>query len=77
MLHFTSANVNKANWATNMPTNVLSRNTWGRNDCRKPLPPVIPLFVGPLLVLLELGGGVAFLAPAFGVGDGLDVVGRI
>ena len=73
LLHFTSANVNKANWARKTPTNVLSRNTWGRNGDLTALLALVSLFVGFVPLFVELVVGLAFPAPVFGVGGGLGV----
>jgi multisubunit Na+/H+ antiporter MnhG subunit len=63
------------NWAAKMPTNVLSRNTWGRNG----RPTAFRLAVSLLLefgsVLFELGGVGVFRAPAVGAGGGLGACG--
>ena len=62
-----------------MPTNVLSRNTWGRNGPLTALLPVVPLLVGLVPVFAELVGGVVFRAPVFRAGGGLgacDISGR-
>jgi len=58
-----------------MPTKVLSRNTWARNGCVTAALPFLPLLVGVVPVLVELGGEVAFRAPAAGVGGGLGAGG--
>ena len=58
-----------------MPTNVLSRNTWGRNGPLTALLLVVSLFVGFVLVFVEFGGEVVFLAPAFGAEGGLGAPG--
>ena len=54
-----------------MPTNVLSRNTWGRNGPLTALRLVVSLLLGVVPVSAESGGGVVFRAPAFGAGGGL------
>ena len=51
-----------------MPTNVLSRNTWGRNGRLTALLSVLPLFVELGSVFSELGGVVALRVPAVRVG---------
>ena len=58
-----------------MPTNVLSRNTWGRNGPLTALLPLVSLFVGLVPVFAELVGVTAFRAPAFGAGGDLGVGG--
>ena len=58
-----------------MPTNVLSRNTWGRNGRPTALLSVLPLYLGLGFVFSELGGVVASRAPAFRAGGGLGVGG--
>ena len=58
-----------------MPTNVLSRNTWGRNGDLTALLVVVSLFVGVVPLFVELVVGLAFPAPIFGVGGGLGAGG--
>ena len=58
-----------------MPTNVLSRNTWGRNGSPTALLSVLPLYLGLGFVFSELGGVIASRAPAFRAGGGLGVGG--
>ena len=58
-----------------MPTNVLSRNTWGRNGPLTALRLVVSLLVGVVPVSAEFGGGVVFRAPAFRAGGGLGAGG--
>ena len=58
-----------------MPTNVLSRNTWGRNGPLTALRFVVSLLLGVVPVFVELGGGLVFRAPAFGAGGGLGAGG--
>jgi multisubunit Na+/H+ antiporter MnhG subunit len=63
------------NWAINMPTNVLSRNTWGRNGRPTAFRLAVPLLLEFGSVLFELGGVGVFRAPAFGAGGGLGACG--
>lgn len=58
-----------------MPTNVLSRNTWGRNADLTTFLAVVSLLVGVVPPFAELGVGLVFRAPAFGAGGGLDAGG--
>ena len=58
-----------------MPTNVLSRNTWGRNGRPTAVLPLLSLYVGAGFVLSELGGVGVFRAPAFGAGGCLGACG--
>ena len=58
-----------------MPTNVLSRNTWGRNGRPTALLLVVSLFVGLVPVSAELVGVAALRVPAFRAGGGLGVGG--
>ena len=56
-----------------MPTNVLSRNTWGRNGRPTALLLVVSLFVGFVPVSAEPVGVIALRAPAVRVVGGLGV----
>ena len=58
-----------------MPTNVLSRNTWGRNGRPPAVLLVFSLYVGLGSVLVELCGVGFFRAPAFRAGGGLGACG--
>ena len=73
LLHLTSANVNKANCATKMPTSVLSKNTWGRNVRTTARFLGLSLFAGLDSVFSELRGVGALPAPAAGAGCDLGV----
>ena len=58
-----------------MPTNVLSRNTWARNDRPTALRLAVSLLLEFGSVLFELGGVGVFRAPAFGAGGCLGACG--
>ena len=75
LLHFTSANVNKVNWATNIPTNVLSKYTWVRNGGLTAFLVVLSLYLGFGSVFSEPGVVVISRVPAFRVGRGLGACG--